>query len=261
MSASVDVAAYLRRIAVDEQVGAPSLALLTQLQAAHMVAVPFENLHVAHRRGVRTDLGWSFEKIVTNGRGGWCFELNGGFGALLGALGFDVTYVACRVWDGDDGEYGPDLDHLALVVRLDDSRFLVDVGFGDNCLHPILLEPGEAAGVPRRTRIEIDGDAFTLHELMPAGEWQPQLTGTLTPRTLDELTPRSEFLQHDPGSVFWQKPFATRALDATGSRVTLRGGVLRERVGAGEFVDRAVDDPAEWAELLREHFGLIDTRP
>lgn len=226
-----------------------------------MVAVPFENLHVAHRRGVRTDLAWSFDKIVKNGRGGWCFELNGCFGALLGALGFDVKYVACRVWDSDDGEYGPDLDHLALLVRLDGDRFLVDVGFGDNCVHPILLESGEATGVPRRTRIDLDGDACTLHELMPAGQWQPQLTGTLTPRTLDEFTPRSEFLQHDQSSVFWQKPFATRALDTAGSRVTLRGGVLRERAGVGEFVDRPVDDPVEWAELLHHHFGLVDTRP
>ena len=258
---SFDAAAYLRRIGVDEDVGATSLELLTHLQAAHMIAVPFENLHVAHRRGVRTDLAWSFEKIVSQGRGGWCFELNGCFGALLGELGFDVTYAACRVWDADEGEYGPDLDHLASVVRLDGSRFFVDVGFGNNCLHPILLESGEAAGVPRRTCIEMDGDAFTLHELMPAGEWQPQLTGTLTPRTLDEFTPRSEFLQHDPSSVFWQKPFATTALDATGSRLTLRSAVFRQREGVGEFVDRQVDDPAEWAELLQHHFGLDDTRP
>jgi N-hydroxyarylamine O-acetyltransferase len=164
------------------------------------------------------------------------------------------------VWDADDGEYGPDLDHLALLVRLDGLRHLVDVGFGDNSLHPIRLEPGEAAGVPRRTRIEIDGDAFTLHELQPTG-WQPSLAGTLTPRTLDDFTPRSEFLQHDPTSVFWQKPFATRALDATGSRVTLRAGVLRRREGVGAWHDVAVDDPAEWAELLSEHFGLVDTRP
>lgn len=257
----VNAAEYLRRLGVDEHVGAPTLALLTHLQAAHMIAVPFENLHVAHRRGVRTDLAWSFEKIVRNGRGGWCFELNGCFGALLGALGFDVTHVACRVWDSDDGEYGPDLDHLALAVQLDGSRFLVDVGFGDNCVHPILLEPAEAAGVPRRTRMELDGDAFTLNELLPTGEWQPQLAGTLVPRAMDEFRHRSEFLQHDPTSVFWQKPFATRALDATGSRVTLRSAVLRQRVGVGEFVDYDVDDPAEWAELLHQHFGLVDSRP
>lgn len=257
----VNAAEYLRRLGADEHVGAPSLELLAHLQAAHMIAVPFENLHVAHRRGVRTDLGWSFEKIVSNGRGGWCFELNGCFGALLGAVGFDVTHVACRVWDADDGEYGPDLDHLALMVQVEGSRFLVDVGFGDNCLHPILLESGEAAAAPRRTRMQLHGDAFTLHELMPVGEWQPQLTGTLLARSLVEFMPRSEFLQHDPSSVFWQKPFATRALDATGSRVTLRSSVLRERAGAGEFVDRPVDEPEEWAELLHTHFGLVDTRP
>lgn len=255
---------YLRRIGVSPQVGRADLALLATLQAAHMIAVPFENLHVVHGRGVRTDVEWSYSKIVEGRRGGWCFELNGCFGALLRAIGFEVDHVSCRVWGGESAEYGPDLDHLALVVRLDGSRFLVDVGFGDNCMVPVLLESGESPGVPRPTRIGVDGERFTLAELVPpaeGGDWQPQVMGTFVARTLDEFTPRSQFLQTDPSSFFTQKPFATRALDATGSRVTLRTNVLRTRAVAGGWQDRTVDEPGEWAQLLEQHFGLVDSKP
>ena len=42
----------------------PDLELLADLQVAHLLTVPFENLDVYHRRGVATDLAWSLPKIV-----------------------------------------------------------------------------------------------------------------------------------------------------------------------------------------------------
>ena len=65
---------------------------------AHLVTVPFENLDVYHRRGVSTDVVASYAKVVEARRGGWCFELNGLFGWLLGRLGYDVDRVSCQVW-------------------------------------------------------------------------------------------------------------------------------------------------------------------
>lgn len=134
---------YMDRLGVDAVGRVPDLVLLTELQRSHLVAVPFENLDVYHRRPVRTDVSWSVPKITRHGRGGWCFELNGAFGWLLRQLGFRVDYVSCRV-RGDDG-WGPDLDHCALLVHLDDTRWFVDVGFGDCCMVPIPLMPGETA--------------------------------------------------------------------------------------------------------------------
>ena len=68
---------------------------------------------------------------------------------------------------------------------------------------------------------------------------------------------RSQYLQTEPGLGWTEKPFATRALDATGSRVTLRRDVLRTRTGTGEFEDQAVST-SEWSALLAEHFNLTD---
>ena len=121
--------AYLKRISVDVAGRTPTLELLAELQMAHLLAVPFENLDVFHRRRVTTDVEHSLGKIIERGRGGWCFELNGAFGWLLAELGYRVDYVSCRV-NGPD-VWGPPLDHCALVVHLDDRCWFVDVGFGD----------------------------------------------------------------------------------------------------------------------------------
>lgn len=259
----IDVERYLARIGFDGQTGPPRHDLLAALQLAHLVAVPFENLHVYHGRGVRTDVEWSYPKVVERGRGGWCFELNGSFGTLLRSLGFQVDLVACNVWDAGASGWGPDFDHLALVVHLDGSRFLVDVGFGDCCIHPLLLETGERDEVPRRARLEVDADGFTLTELVPLESgptaWEPQARGTFTPRELPEFDGRSHALQTGPDQLFTQKPFATRALDGEGSRVTLRREVLRRRDAAGRWEDRTVE-AEEWSGLLAEHFGLDDVR-
>ena len=258
--AEIDIERYLARIGVDAQTGPPTLELLRSLQLAHMIHVPFENLHVFHRRGVRTDVDWSYPKIVDQRRGGWCFELNGAFGALLRAIGFDLDYVSCRVWEFESKVWGPELDHLAPVVRLDGSRFLADVGFGDSCIHPLLLEPSELDEVPRRTRIDTDAVGFSLTELVEletgAIEWEPQILLDPRPRTLDEFTGRSRFLETDPSSMFNQKPFATRALDGTGSRITLRKGVLRRTTGTQAPTSEPVEDDATWNALLLEHFGM-----
>jgi N-hydroxyarylamine O-acetyltransferase len=245
---------YLDRLGIDPAGRPLDRGLLRELQVAHLIAVPFENLHVFHRRGVDTAVTSSVAKILDH-RGGWCFELNGAFGWLLRDLGYDATYVACRV-HGDDG-WGPEFDHCALVVRIDGDPWFVDVGFGDACMVPVPLVAGDHDGVPRPVRVRTDGTAVVLAELGSDGLWADRLHIDPAPRTMDEFEPRSTYLQTEPGLMWTEKPFATRATAADGSRVTLRNGVLRVRTGAEEPVDVTVDE-ADWSRLLRDHLGITD---
>lgn len=251
-------AAYLRRLGLHPQVGPPSSELLAALQLAHLVHVPFENLHVYHHRGPLTDAEWSVHKIVDLERGGWCFEVNGAFGTLLRELGFVVDHVSCQVWD--EGAWGPEFDHLGSVVHLDGERYFVDVGFGDCCLEPLVVHTTERDAVPRSVRTEVADEHMVLTELMPTdtgAEWEPQLRISFRPRHLEEFDSRSTHLQISPGVSWHEKPFATRALDGAGSRVILRGDLLRQRVGRSAFIDTPVA-PAEWSDTLLTHFGLVD---
>lgn len=244
---------YLELLGVERR--APSLEFLSELQASHLIHVPFENLDVFHRRGVSTDVEVSVEKVI-GGRGGWCFELNGAFGWLLREIGFETDYVSCRVL-GDDG-WGPPLDHCALLVHLDGQRVFVDVGFGDCCIVPVPLESGSFDGVPRSVQCKVSDEGFVITERQLDGSWVDQLWGSLEPLALSAFQKRSEFLQTEPGLGWTKKPFATRATDKRGSRITLRPGILRRREGRGEFVDSPVEAD-EWSTVLDAHFGLDDT--
>jgi N-hydroxyarylamine O-acetyltransferase len=247
--------AYLDRLGLSS-VPSPSLDLLAELQAAHLVEVPFENLDVYHGRGASTDVGESLDKIVRRGRGGWCFQVNGAFGWLLDRVGFDVVYVSCRVHD-DDG-WGPANDHCALVVHIDRTRYFVDVGFGDCCMLPIPLVDGDHAGVPRAVRCAAEGNDVVISECSLAGVWEPQLRVALVPVEMSAFDDRSTYLQTEPGLSWSTKAFATRATDVDGSRITLRDGLLRRRSGAGGFVDEEVG-LGDWSRLLEENFGIVDT--
>ena len=106
--------AYLHRLGVRGPVP-PTAKTLHQLHEAHLLAVPFENLSIHWQEPIVLSDDALFEKIVVRRRGGFCYELNGLFAALLRSLGFNVTMLSAEVAD-DRGEFGPPFDHLALAV-------------------------------------------------------------------------------------------------------------------------------------------------
>ncbi len=87
--------AYLRRIGYDGQRDG-SAATLAQIQQRHLLSVPFENLDILRGTALSLAVPDLFAKIVTRRRGGFCFELNGLFGYLLRALGYEVVDYTAR---------------------------------------------------------------------------------------------------------------------------------------------------------------------
>jgi N-hydroxyarylamine O-acetyltransferase len=258
----VNVDRYLARIGYDGP-REPSLATLTGLQVAHLIAVPFENLHVFYRVGVRVDVDWSYAKIVEQRRGGWCYELNGCFAELLDRLGFDVDRLSCRTFDTDTGGLSAEFDHLALLVRVDGVPYLVDVGWGDNPLIPLPAERGEYTSRPRITRIEDDAAMVRLIELVErdgASRWELQYEASRQPRQLAEFAARSHYLQTEPGLSWTEKPLVTRAMSVHGARVTLHRDRLRVRQDDLSVDDRAVA-PEQWEHELRRWFGMSVPTP
>src|SRR5262245_26694734 len=133
----MDIEAYLKRI---DYRGArtPTAETLRALHVAHLRTVPFENLSIHTGEPIVLEDEALFVKIVERRRGGFCYEANGLFAALLRALGFNVTMLSAGVANPEEG-FGPDFDHMALMVTLDE-RWLVDVGFGDSFREPLLID-------------------------------------------------------------------------------------------------------------------------
>ena len=85
----------------------PTLETLRALHKAHMLAVPFENLDIHLGRPIVLDEDRLYRKIVGERRGGFCYELNGLFAALLRELGYEVTLLSARV-SCEQGGFGPE---------------------------------------------------------------------------------------------------------------------------------------------------------
>ncbi|HET8677269.1 MAG TPA: arylamine N-acetyltransferase, partial [Blastocatellia bacterium] len=112
----MDIKAYLERIDYGGPVE-PTAETLVRLHRAHMLAVPFENLDIHLDRPVKLGDASLYSKIVESRRGGFCYEMNGLFAALLRALGFRVDMLSAGV-TREDGSFGPPFDHMALLVHL-----------------------------------------------------------------------------------------------------------------------------------------------
>jgi N-hydroxyarylamine O-acetyltransferase len=257
----VDIDRYLARIAYEGPVSV-SASCLAALQTAHMMSVPFENLHVFSRLPVSTSLEWSYRKVVEDRRGGWCFELNGAFAALLEAIGFPVRLMSARVFDddlGEFGEFGPPLDHLCLLVDADDEQWLVDVGFGDSSLLPLRLDIGVVQdALPRTARLVWTDDATAVrYEELSDGRWVTHYAVDLAPRTLADFQSRSDALWAGAGSgYFTSKPFATRAVDPRVGRVWLLRDRLKRAASDGSPPTEVPLTEAEWPLALAEWFGM-----
>ncbi|EWT03318.1 acetyltransferase [Intrasporangium oryzae NRRL B-24470] len=251
-------AAYLARIGT-LAIEAPTLGALASLHRAHLLAVPFENLDIARGRPIRLDTTSLLRKVVTDRRGGYCYELNGLFAALLRSLGYAVSLASARV-AGSDGRLSPEYDHLALIVGspLLDERQLVDVGFGDAFLEPLPMVDGfsrvegaKRVGLVTRDAGEEVGE-WTYRE--DAGDgWHPTYVFTTTPHVLEDFAARNEWQQTSPESHFTQKRVASVATPT--GRVTLSGERLITTTASGR-TERELD-PSEVAAALDEHFGIV----
>ena len=241
---------YLDRIQA-ERPASLDLAALRGLMRAHLVAVPFENLDVFHQRPVRTDLAWSVPKIVDARRGGWCFEANGAFGALLASLGFEVRHLGAAVLLN-----GPNttLDHLCLEVRLD-QPYLVDVGFGDTFISPLELnssaEQDGGNGIYQFIASPIGATLARLVDGVPEAAYRFKRVS----HALADFDPASAALAGDPDGHFRSGPIVTRLLDVEGRRVTLsRDRVVTKNVDGSTIRSRDVG-PGEWWATAAEWFG------
>ena len=248
----MDPDAYLARIGAVRP-AAPSAEALRGFQVAHVLHVPFEILDIGLGRPISLQLPALYDKIVVRHRGGFCYELNGLFAWLLGALGYRLTMLSARTVD-EDGALGPEFDHLVLRVDIDEP-WLVDVGFGDTFREPLRLVEGaeQVDSLGRAYRLDRDGDDWTLFERQTSeAPWAPQHRFTLVSRGLADFVAMCHW-QETEAPYFTSHRICT--LGTPDGRVTLYNDRLIVHAGR-ERNERAVDE-REVPELLRELFGVV----
>ena len=243
----LDLQAYLERVAYDGPLAA-DLDTLTALHRAHLAAIPFENLDILLGRGIETDLASVQDKLVAQRRGGYCYEHNTLFGAVLQRLGFGVDRLLART--GDPLESPRPRSHMVLHV---DGRYLADVGFGNGLLSPLHLRadgPHRQGAWEYELVVGADG-GWRLRE-GKAGSWTTIQTFTLEPQYPVDIEVANFNTAHSPKS-----PFTRRVIVMRKDASSVRSLIGRTFTGAGG--PREVPGE-ELGEVLLREFGLRLTR-
>jgi N-hydroxyarylamine O-acetyltransferase len=244
---------YLERIDYDRSpVVTPES--LRDLQLAHLLTVPFENLSIHAHEAIALNDEALYAKIVARRRGGFCYELNGLFACLLRSVGFPVEMLSARVADSE-GRFSADFDHMALLVKLE-QNWLVDVGFGDSFREPLLFVADlEQEQGTESFRLVHDEPHWTLFRRKPAEEWLPQYRFTLQPYGYADFEARCWYQQTSPDSHFTKGRMCSRATPQ--GRITLSEMRFITTSLSGERDERSLDSAEEYALLLKEEFGIV----
>ncbi len=247
----LDLGAYLSRIGFSGE-RAPALALLKELHLAHRTRVTFENLDIFLGRPIRIDLESLQAKIVHGKRGGYCYEQNTLFAAVLEQLGFQVTRLAARVRRGATRLLPR--THMLLKVDVEGEPWLADVGFGGD--GPLLSVPLQDEQVSIqydwRYRVIQEGYLSVLQSSLD-GNWTDLYTFTLEPQFDVDFEMANYYVSTNPSSRFVQT--LTAQLATPEARYMLRNRELIVLRGNTENV-RTIEQDEELLHVLADTFHL-----
>jgi N-hydroxyarylamine O-acetyltransferase len=247
---------YLRRIGIDGTVK-PDFTTLAAIHAAHVDAIPFEALDPFLGRPVKLDLAGIQDKILSNRRGGYCFEQNTLLKAALEAIGFSVTGLAGRVrWMAlPDSPLGP-RSHMLLKIDLPEGPCLADVGFGAFLLDRPLpfatdVEHGTAMGKFLLTQ---GGGVFSLNVKQPAG-WRTAYVFNLEPQLPSDYELANWYTSTNPSVPFVSTVIMERLTRDRRYKLVNNRFIIQTR--DGEVADeRVIGSADEFGQVLDQTFHI-----
>lgn len=263
MLSTVQANAYLDKLGIRSLSSQPRGAL-DALISAHQMAIPFSTVGI-HRAQASPDLSIDalYNKVVENGMGGYCFELNKLFEALLSSLGFRAMPALCRAVRGRDARMP--INHRGIIVEIDGARLFADVGFGGPMPAGALALANEAEQrIANETyiavrkssswwRVErITQAAADFHDDAVPSRRQIELEVCTAP--VEDIDFESLNLAcSQPGTLFREHEIVN--LRTKRGHKGYKDGVLTLREDGSKHVIE-LDDKSAQDAALREHFGM-----
>lgn len=252
MSQKVNLNAYFERIGFAGSI-APTLATLELIHALHPAAIPFENLNPLLGLPVNLDLNSIEKKLLSEKRGGYCYEHNLLLLAVLRELDFSVRGLAARVlWSEPTATDRPPT-HMLLAVDIGGATYIADTGFGGLTLTaPLKLKSETEQATPHETfRLTGGAPDWTLEARL--GEaWKPLYIFDTTERSAEDYAASNLILSTD-------SPFTRElrvALSPSGRRLALRNNRFTTHVAGEPSESRLLTSVAEMREVLSGSFGI-----
>ena len=250
-----ELACYLKRLEISKA-EKPTLSFLDQLIFAHQTHIVFEDLDAwLYHQSAGLGTKALYEKIILNGRGGYCFELNALFHHLLIALGYEATACMCRILEDSMAERNQ-ISHRAEIVTLEGRSYFCDVGFGGP------MPAGALELIENSWQIH-KGQSFciqshdqnwkTLRRKTAKGETEDILQFTLMAQSPVDFVPLHEYFSKDPSSDFVRYPYLNiRTKDGSKS---IAGNIfsIHEK---GSHQKQILQSEEELFSVIHSHFHL-----
>lgn len=251
---SIDLARYFRRIGHGSGAGA-DLDTLRAIHAKHAASIPFENLAAFLGEPVPLDMDSLQRKLLTPGRGGWCFEHNLLLAGVLEAIGFEVTRLAARVRWNVAPEVTTPRSHMLLLIAISGERYIADVGFGGLTLTaPLRLQADVEQPTPHEPHRLLHADGKYALQAKVAGDWQTMYVFDLVRAEIADYEVSNWYLCHHPNSQFVKGLVCARA--APERRHALRNNRYAVHSPDGFTERRMIESVDELKPLLRREFEI-----
>lgn len=233
----------------------PTLKNLSAIHRAHLMSIPFENLNIHIPRPIILDEAQLFAKFIDENRGGFCYEQNGLFYAVLKQLAYEVYRLEANV-RGSDGTYSPAMTHMCLLVIIDNVRYLADVGFGASFIEAIEIDnPEIQVQDTGQFKIVHDGDTLYYHsQTIGQEEMNIGYRFWLTPHELHDYVDACHYTQTSAKSHFTQKRVCSCWSEE--GRITVTDSKFILTTWEGNRTETAISDEEHFHQLLEEHFGI-----
>lgn len=225
---------------------------LRRLHLAHRETFLFENISIQTGGRISLAVDDLQRKFLDEGRGGYCFEHNTLFAAVLADVGFRPVTLLGRVRRGPPERWCR--THMVLRVAIGDQTWLADVGFGAaGLIEPMPLDHGAVSrqgGFEYALRRE---EHVWILSVRDGSSTMDLYEFSEEPQTPWDVEVANHFTSTHPDSVFRRTLTIQRT--QRDERVALRNYVItRYRDGS------SVDEPLERSRLhhaARELLGIV----
>lgn len=226
---------------------------LSILQQLFVLNIPFENLNIHLGIPLNYSAENVYHKIVTEGRGGLCYENNSLFYEVLKNIGYKVDFINAEMYTGTPLKNSDAFKHMTLLVHIGKESYLVDVGNGKYFGYPLPVHrPEFLIGEDAEYLVDNFEDRKALYYLNPEGQLTPRYVFDLTPRTPAYFKRACEFIQTSKESVFLKGILATRLLP--NGRITLTGTKMIRSCGNNKTMETLT--PEEFGMALENEFNI-----
>lgn len=258
LSAS-QVEQYLQRLELDYRQDKnrliPSEENLKYLHTIHISKIPYENLSILMSEPISLNGNDLFMKIISNHRGGYCFEVNGLYTFLLETLGYKVTVYNVRFISENKGVQIR--RHRIMKVEINGISYITDVSFRNECPRTALrfiCDKVQTDGISEYKFTQDEYYGYIMWQKRTEKEWSKIFGFDESPQSeIDFLLP-NYYCETHPDSPFIGAPHMS--ICPIDQHITIAGREFTISKKDKILVKRSIETKDEFILLCKTYFGI-----